>query len=207
MKALIVNTNQKLILTEIEKQKPKKDEVLVKTHSIGINRADILQKQGIYPPPKGASEILGIELSGTVVECGENVDINLIGKNTCALVTGGAYAEYVVVNINCLIFLPENISLTEAAAIPEAYLVSYLNLFYEAKLETNELVYINAGASGVGIAAIQLALANGNQVITSAGSDEKIEFLKNLGVELAINYKRGFKTSHFVNQVGSCSLA
>lgn len=181
--------NASLAIDETSIPKPKADEVLIKTSAIAINRADILQKQGLYPPPEGVSEILGLEVSGEIIECGENADSSLVGKRVAALLSGGAYAEYVTANKNLLLFLNENISDIQGSAIPEAYLVSYLNLFKEGNLKNDEIVYVNAAGSGVGVAAIQLLKETKHKIIASAGTNKKIEFLNTLGVDLSINYK------------------
>lgn len=178
-----------LVIDETETPKPNENEVLIKTSAIGVNRADLLQKKGLYPAPKGVSEILGLEASGEIVECGKGVDSSLAGKRVATLLAGGAYAEYVIANKELLFLLNENISDVQGAAISEAYLVAYLNLYLEGNLKENELVYINAGASGIGIAAIQLLKITNNKIIASAGSNKKINYLNNLGADLSINYK------------------
>jgi putative PIG3 family NAD(P)H quinone oxidoreductase len=165
---------------------PGADELLVRVHATAVNRADLLQRRGGYAPPPGASPILGLELAGEVVQ---PVGEWRSGDRVMAVVTGGGYAEVAAVPAGMAMRIPERFSYQEAAAIPEAFLTAYLNLFTLGRLQSGEVALIHAGASGVGTAAIQLARAAGARAIVTAGSDEKLALCRELGAELAINYK------------------
>jgi putative PIG3 family NAD(P)H quinone oxidoreductase len=169
-------------------------ELLVRVRATAVNRADILQRRGGYAPPPGASPILGLELAGEVLrEAGEWRP----GDRVMAVVTGGGYAELAVVPPGMAIRIPDQFSFEQAAAIPEAFLTAFLNLFTLGKLQAGETVLIHAGASGIGTAAIQLARAAGAQVIATAGSDVKLALCRELGAGVAINYK----TERFAERV------
>jgi len=165
---------------------PGQDEVLVRVHATAVNRADLLQRRGGYAPPPGASPILGLELAGEVLEPAGQWRA---GDRVMAVVTGGGYAELAVVPAGMAMRIPDRFSYVEAAAIPEAFLTAYLNLFTIGRLKSGEVALIHAGASGVGTAAIQLARAAGARAFASAGTDEKLMLCRELGAELAINYK------------------
>lgn len=177
---------------------PGADELLVRVHATAVNRADLLQRRGGYAPPLGASPILGLELAGEVVQpAGEW----RIGDRVMAVVTGGGYAELAAVPAGMAMRIPERFSYQEAAAIPEAFLTAYLNMFTLGRLQPGEVALIHAGASGVGTAAIQLARAIGARVMVTAGSDEKLALCRELGAELAINYT----SESFVERVQAAS--
>lgn len=165
---------------------PAHGEVLVAVHATAVNRADLLQRRGAYPPPPGASPILGLELAGEVAQ---NAGAWRAGDRVMAVVTGGGYAELAAVPADMLMPVPAGMSWEQAAAIPEAFLTAYLNLFTLGRLAPGESVLIHAGASGVGTAAIQLARAAGAAVIVTAGSDEKLALCRELGAEVLINYR------------------
>jgi putative PIG3 family NAD(P)H quinone oxidoreductase len=166
---------------------PSADELLVRVRATAINRADILQRRGGYDPPPGASPILGLELAGEVARpAGEW----RMGDRVMAVVTGGAYAGLAAVPAGMAMRMPDQFSYEQAAAIPEAFLTAYLNLFTLGRLQAGETVLIHAGASGVGSAAIQLARAAGARAIATAGSDAKLALCRELGAAEAINYKR-----------------
>jgi len=165
---------------------PGADELLVRVHATAVNRADLLQRRGGYAPPSGASSILGLELAGEVVQA---VGQWRIGDRVMAVVTGGGYAELAAVPAGMAMRIPERFSYQEAAAIPEAFLTAYLNLFTLGRLQPGEVALIHAGASGVGTAAIQLARAAGARAIVTAGADAKLALCRALGAELAINYQ------------------
>lgn len=173
---------------------PTADELLVRVHATALNRADLLQRQGGYNPPPGASPILGLELTGEVVTANGAF---AVGDRVMAVVTGGAYAEYATVPVGMALRIPDNFTYEQAAAIPEAFLTAHLNLFTLGRLKAGETALIHAGASGVGTAAIQLARAAGAHVITTAGSPEKLARCLELGAHAAINYK----TETFAEQV------
>jgi putative PIG3 family NAD(P)H quinone oxidoreductase len=156
-----------------------------------VNRADLMQRAGVYPPPPGASDILGLEVSGIVASVGQGVDQFKPGDEVCALLTGGGYATQVVVPAVQVLPVPKGFSLEEAAAIPEAFATAWLNLYHEALLKPGEKVLVHAGASGLGTAVIQLATALGNTVFATAGSEEKLEVCKQLGASGCWNRKNG----------------
>tara|TARA_B110000977_G_C11019621_1_gene470750 strand:+ start:297 stop:1268 length:972 start_codon:yes stop_codon:yes gene_type:complete len=165
------------------------DEVLIKVAAAGINRPDILQRQGGYPPPEGASKILGLEVSGVIVEIGKNISQNFLNKEVCALVTGGGYAEYVKTTLATVLPIPHGVKLHEAAVIPETFFTVWTNLFDSGSLTTNETLLIHGGASGIGITAALIAKALGIKYLATVGSDKKKEFMNTLGCHLAINYQ------------------
>jgi len=198
-------THHSLHIDQHPTPKPKNDEVLIKVHAAGVNRPDIMQRQGLYPPPQGASDILGLEVAGTVVALGESSSHLNIGDNVCALVSGGGYAEYCVASTALCLPIPEGFNFIQAAALPETYFTVWSNLFDRAKLQTNETVLIHGGSSGIGTTAIQLAKTFGAQVIITAGSAEKCQFCTALGADLAINYReQDFVEAikHFTNNRG-----
>ena len=165
------------------------NEVLIKVAAAGVNRPDILQRQGGYPPPKGASEILGLEVSGKIVEIGKNIDLNFKGKEVCALVTGGGYAEYVKTTLATILPIPKGLNVVDAAAIPETFFTVWTNLFDSGSLKKNETLLIHGGASGIGITAALIAKAMGIKFLTTVGSVKKKKFMEQLGSTLTINYQ------------------
>ncbi len=166
---------------------PKANEVLIRVHAAGINRPDILQRQGLYPPPADASPILGLEVAGEIVACGEQVQRWQVGDKVCALVNGGGYAEYAVAPAAQCLPIPEPFSFIEAAALPETFFTVWHNLFQRARLQAGESLLIHGGSSGIGTCAIQLANVFGAKVISTAGSVEKCTAITILGAT-AINY-------------------
>jgi putative PIG3 family NAD(P)H quinone oxidoreductase len=164
------------------------DEVLVDIHATALNRADLSQAEGNYPPPPGAPNILGLEMAGVITHVGEDVAGWYPGDAVCALLAGGGYAERVAVHQDMLMPIPDGWSLEEAGAMPEVYLTAYVNIFMEAGFQPGETVLIHGGGSGVGTAAIQLVKQAGGKVITTAGKPEKVQICQDLGADLAINY-------------------
>ena len=164
-------------------------EVLVEVHATALNRADLLQRAGGYPPPPGASEILGLEMAGEIVEVGMGVTGWRPGDRVCALLSGGGYAERVAVPARMLIPVPRRWSYEQAAAVPEVFLTAYVNLFMEAGLAAGETILMHGGAGGVGTAAIQLVREAGGRIIVTAGTAAKVAFCRKLGADLAIPYK------------------
>jgi putative PIG3 family NAD(P)H quinone oxidoreductase len=156
-----------------------------------VNRADLMQRAGVYPPPPGASDILGLEVSGTVASVGKGVTEFSPGDEVCALLTGGGYATQVVVPAVQVLPVPKGYSLKEAAAIPEVFATAWLNLYHEAQLKPGEKVLMHAAASGLGTAVIQLATALGNPVFATAGNDDKLEICKRLGASGCWNRSQG----------------
>lgn len=179
-----------LAIERIPIPKPKKGEILIKVKAAGVNRADLLQAEGLYPPPQGAPDILGLEASGEVVALGDEVKGFKEGDRVTALLSGGGYAEYVTVPVAQVLPIPKGSSFAEAAAIPEAFFTCYATLFDIAKLRSNELVLIHGGASGIGTTAIQLAKWRGAKIFVTAGSDKKCQVCLNIGADHAINYNR-----------------
>ncbi len=187
MKAMLVNENKDLVWSDVADPVIKDDEVLVKIYAAALNRADLLQRQGRYPSPAGCPEWMGLEISGEIVEIGKDVSDWRIGDRVCALLGGGGYAEYVAVKHDMLMPIPKGLTMLEAAALPEAYATSYLNLFLEGHLEAGQTAFIPAGASGLASVAIPMAKAFGARVITSVLSDEIAEKIKPLGADVIIN--------------------
>jgi len=174
---------------EIEQPEINEDEVLIKVTAAGINRPDILQRQGSYPPPVGASKILGLEVSGKIIKIGKNISLDFLNRDVCALVTGGGYAEYVKTTVSTVLPLPKGINIIEAAAIPETFFTVWTNLFDSGSLKKNETLLIHGGASGIGITAALIAKAMGIKFVTTVGSEKKRKFLDSIGSDLTINYK------------------
>lgn len=181
MKAIIVSDNKNLLWSEAKKPKILDDEVLIKIKATAVNRADVVQKNGFYPPPPGASEILGLECSGVIEAIGKNVKKRKVGEKVCALLAGGGYAQYASCPEQQAVPAPEGISLTEAASLPEVYATCWLNLFHEANMKEGDVVLIHAGASGIGTAAIQLCNIFNCKSFVTAGSSQKINYCINLG--------------------------
>ena len=177
-----------LKLGEFEKPVPKENEILVKVGATALNRADTLQRKGKYPPPKGASPILGMEIAGTVVRVGEKVSKWNTGEKVFGLIPGGGYAEYAVIHQDMAMNIPENFSFEQAAAISEVFLTAYQALVRHGKLQKGEILLVHAGASGVGTAAIQMAKEMGARVFVTA-SKAKHQICLDLGAEKAIDYQ------------------
>ena len=165
----------------------KADEVLVKVHAFGINRPDILQRQGLYPMPPGVTQVPGLEVAGEVVAVGAEVTQFKLGDKVCGLTNGGGYAEYCVVPQSQTLHIPENVSFVEAAAIPETFFTVWANVFQMGKAKAGEVVLIHGGTSGIGTTALMLCKALGIKTFATVGSDEKVQAIANLTD--AINYK------------------
>ena len=191
MKAILVNkSDRSLSWSDVPNPTMASDEVIVKIEAAALNRADLMQREGDYPPPPGCPEWMGLEIAGTIVEIGEDVSSLSnwkIGDKVCALLGGGGYAEYVNVKYDMLMPVPENCSMVEAAAIPEAFATAYLNLFIEGKIQSGNTLLMHAGASGLASVIIPMAKAFGIRVITSVLSDEIAESIKHLGADVIIN--------------------
>ena len=168
---------------------PGPGEILVKVAAAGVNRPDVLQRAGGYPPPKGASDIPGLEIAGEVAALGAGATRFGLGDKVCGLIAGGGYAEYCVVHETNALPVPEGLSLVEAAGIPETFFTVWSNVFDRGGLKPGETILIHGGTSGIGVTAIQLAKAFGATVITTAGSDDKCAAAKALGADHAINYR------------------
>jgi putative PIG3 family NAD(P)H quinone oxidoreductase len=192
MKSIAIDNTDKdyqLRLAETETPRPGPNEVLIRVAAAGLNHADMLQARGAYPPPPGASPVLGMEVSGAIEAIGEKVNSVKSGDPVCALLPGGGYAEYAVASESCLLPVPKGVSLVHAAALPEAYFTVWTNLMDSARLKAGETVLIHGGSSGIGTAAIQLCAARGHKVFTTAGSEEKLAACRALGAHRAINYR------------------
>lgn len=176
-------------LSQAPLPKPAKGEVLVKVEAAGVNRPDVAQRQGTYPPPKDASPILGLEIAGEVVALGEGVTEFKLGDKVCALANGGGYAQYCTVPAGQALPFPKGYDAVKAAALPETFFTVWANLFQMAGLTEGESVLIHGGTSGIGTTAIQLAKAFGAEVYATAGSAEKCEACVKLGAKRAINYR------------------
>ncbi|MBT4888112.1 MAG: NAD(P)H-quinone oxidoreductase, partial [Rhodospirillales bacterium] len=164
-------------------------DVLIKVAAAGVNRPDVLQRQGAYPPPPGASDIPGLEVAGTIVSVADDVDGLSVGDEVMALVTGGGYAEYCVAPAAQCLPIPKGLSLKEAAAVPETFFTVWNNVFDRCGLQAGESFLVHGGSSGIGTTAIQLAKAFGARVFATAGSAEKCKACEDLGAERAINYR------------------
>ncbi len=167
---------------------PGPDEVLIRVEAAGVNRPDIMQRKGLYPPPPGATDVLGLEVSGTVEKTGVNVTELKVGSQVCALVSCGGYAEFCLASASICLPIPENISLEHAAGIPETFFTVWTNVFERGHLKSGETLLVHGGSSGIGTTSIQLGKAFGAKVYTTAGTQEKCDFCKNLGADVAINY-------------------
>ncbi len=180
---------ENLELQEVQTPAPGPNEVRLAVHATALNRADILQRRGMYPPPRGESEILGLECAGIVAELGSGVSKLEVGDRVMALLPGGGYAEDVLIHEDMAIPIPAALSFEQAAAIPEAFLTAQEALFGLGDLQPGQTVLVHAAAGGVGSAGVQLAALAGGEVIGTAGSDEKLELVKSLGAALCVNYK------------------
>jgi len=193
MKAIVISRPGGPEVLQLE-ERPKPlitpNEVLVKVAAAGINRPDVYQRKGNYPPPKGApQDIPGLEIAGTITDIGASVIRWKIGDKVCALVMGGGYAEYCSVPEGQCLPVPSNLSFVEAASLPETFFTVWSNVFDRAQLKPAESLLVHGGSSGIGVAAIQMAAALGSKVYVTAGSDEKCKFCESLGAAKAINYK------------------
>lgn len=210
MKALVIdNSSQqpKMQLGEHPKPQPDNNELLVKIEATALNRADLMQKAGKYPPPEGASPILGLEMAGIVEKCGDEVSRYKEGDRICGLLPGGGYAEYCTIHQDLAMPVPEDFFFEEAAAIPEVFLTAFQAVNWLGELKEGETILIHAGASGVGTAAIQLAkqLKKARIVVTSS-TVEKLDLCRSLGADLGINYKEQNFADVIENKLGKYSV-
>jgi len=178
-----------LKLTERPDPVPAAGEVLIDVDAAGVNRPDVIQRYGKYPPPPGASDLPGLEVAGRIAALGEGVTGLSVGDRVCALLAGGGYAERAAVPQEQVLPIPKGLTGIQAAAIPETFFTVWTNVFQRGKLKYSESILVHGGTSGIGTTAIQLARAFGARVLTTAGSDEKCEAAKKLGAEHAFNYK------------------
>ena len=177
--------------------RPGKGDLLIKVAAAGVNRPDLMQRSGAYPPPRGASDLPGLEVAGTVAAVGEGVTRFAPGHAVCALTPGGGYAEYAVTHAATTLPLPAGLSPTEAAAIPETFFTVWVNVFEHGRLQPGETLLVHGGSSGIGTTAIMLGKAFGARVIVTVGSPDKADVCRRLGADLAIDYK----TADFVAAV------
>jgi len=179
------------VLTPVERPRPSigPEDVLIKVAAAGVNRPDVMQRQGRYPPPPGASDIPGLEVSGTIDEVGSEVRDLQVGEQVCALISGGGYAEYCAAPAPQCLPIPRGVDLIHAAAIPETTFTVWTNMVERGRLSRGETVLIHGGSSGIGTTAIQIAKALGARVLTTAGSAEKCSACEALGADRAINYR------------------
>ncbi|ORV96231.1 NAD(P)H-quinone oxidoreductase [Mycobacterium kyorinense] len=189
MHAIVAESADQLLWQEVPDVKPDRGEVLVKVSAAGVNRADVLQAAGHYPPPPGASELLGMEVSGVIAEVGAGVTGWSVGQEVCALLAGGGYAEFVAVPAGQILPIPDGVDLLDAAGLPEVACTVWSNLVLTAHLGEGQLILIHGGASGVGTHAIQVARALGARVAITAGSPPKLELCRELGAEVTIAYR------------------
>jgi putative PIG3 family NAD(P)H quinone oxidoreductase len=189
MRAILAESVDQLIWQDVPDVTPGDGEVLIKVSAAGVNRADLLQAAGKYPPPPGASEILGLEVSGTVASVGAGVTGWSVGQQACALLAGGGYAEFVAVPAGQVMPIPDTVTLRDAAGLPEVACTVWSNLVMTAHLTAGQLVLVHGGASGIGTHAIQVARALDNRVAVTAGSRNKLDLCAELGAEITINYR------------------
>jgi len=194
-----------LKVTERAVPKTELNQVLIKVSAAGVNRPDIMQRKGLYPPPLGVSDIPGLEISGIIVAIDSPTSTFKIGDAVCALVSGGGYAEYCLASISHCLPIPTGLTLTEAAALPETFFTVWSNVFDRAQLQSGETLLVHGGSSGIGTTAIQLAKAFGAKVIITAGSKAKCKRCLELGADAAINYKEQdfvFEINQLTNNKG-----
>ena len=201
MKAIVItHPGDPEVLQMQERPQPvcKAGEVLIQVEAAGVNRPDVSQRKGNYPPPPGASpDIPGLEIAGTIIETGPDVSRWKVGDKVCALVTGGGYAEYCTAPEGQCLPVPVNLTFIDAASLPETFFTVWSNVFDRGQLKAGETLLVHGGSSGIGVAAIQMAKALGAMVYVTAGSDEKCRFCEELGAAKAINYK----TENFVDAI------
>ncbi|OBK26304.1 NAD(P)H-quinone oxidoreductase [Mycobacterium asiaticum] len=189
MRAIVAESAEHLVWQEVPDASAGPGEVLIKVAAAGVNRADVLQAAGKYPPPPGASEIIGMEVSGVIADIGADVTQWSVGQHVCALLAGGGYAEYVAVPAGQVMPIPSPVELVDAAGIPEVACTVWSNLVMTAHLGPGQLLLVHGGASGIGTHAIQVARALGARVAVTAGSPEKLQLCRELGAQITISYK------------------
>ncbi|WP_084005473.1 NAD(P)H-quinone oxidoreductase [Gilvimarinus polysaccharolyticus] len=189
MQAQVI-VHRQLQLQTLECPRAAAGQVLIRVAAAGVNRPDVMQRQGLYPAPEGASELPGLEVAGTVVECGAGVSRWKIGDRVCALVNGGGYAEYCVAPVGQVLPVPQGFSWEQGAALPETFFTVWHNVFQRGALQAGETLLVHGGTSGIGTTAIMLARAFDARVICTAGSDEKCQKAQAIGADIAINYRR-----------------
>lgn len=191
---------------EVPVPRPGPREVLIRVAASGVNRPDLMQREGKYPPPPGASDIPGLEVSGTVEACGVEVERWREGNQVCALVSGGGYAEYCVAPAVQCLPVPASVDLASAGGIPETFFTVWTNVFDRGRLRAGESFLVHGGASGIGTTAVQMARAFGARVFATAGTDEKCAACERLGAERAINYKTGDFVAELMSRTGGAGI-
>ena len=207
MRAIVVDEPgdaEVLRLEEILDPAPGPREVLIRVASAGLNRADIVQRRGFYPPPPGASSILGLEVAGVIDAVGDDVTGWAAGDRVMALLEGGGYAEVARARAAQTVLIPMQLDGLAAGGVPEAFITAYDNLITRARVQAGETVLIHGGAGGVGTAAIQVARANGCRVIATAGTDEKLRACRELGADVAVNYNEEDFVALTLDETGGC---
>ncbi|MGJ6121179.1 NAD(P)H-quinone oxidoreductase [Mycolicibacterium sp. Y3] len=189
MRAIVAVSTERMTMQVVPDAAAHTRQVVIRVAAAGVNRADLLQAAGNYPPPPGASDILGLEVSGTIAEVGSEVTEWSVGQPVCALLAGGGYAEYVAVPAEQVMPVPDGVGLHEAAALPEVACTVWSNLMMTAHLDPGRLLLVHGGASGIGTHAIQVAHALGSHVAVTAGSAEKLAVCADLGADITINYR------------------
>ena len=198
MHAVIAEPGQPLVVGDAPTPTIGENDVLIEMKAAGLNRADLMQRAGLYPPPPGASEILGLEVAGIVAEVGSAVTEWAVGDRVCALLAGGGYAEFVAADAGSIFAIPEHLSFAEAACLPEAMMTVWANVFMRGDLTAGESLLIHGGTSGIGVMGIQMARVIGaGHIFATAGSDAKVGVCRELGAQSAINYR----TEDFVEVV------
>src|SRR5690625_133655 len=186
----VVNQGASLNYRSVSRPSPQDNEVLIKVFAAGVNRADLLQRKGGYPPPAGASEVLGLEVSGEIIALGAGVTTLKVGQQVCALLPGGGYAQYCVADAGSCLPIPSGFDFTAAAALPEAAFTAWTMIWELGQLAQGQSLLIHGGSSCIGTLAAQMAVALGHPVYVTAGSDEKCQACLQLGIEAAINYNK-----------------
>ena len=193
MKAILVNEDKSLRWDDVPNPIVGNEDCLIKIEAAALNRADLMQREGDYPPPPGCPDWMGLEIAGTIVEVGKEVAQKSdwkVGDKVCALLGGGGYAEYANVKYDMLMPIPDNCSMVEAAAIPEAFATAYLNLFIEGNIKGGDTLLVTGGNSGLASVIIRMAKAFGIRVITTVRSDEKAEAIRELNADIIVNTKK-----------------
>lgn len=207
MKAILVNSDKSLRWDEVPNPIIDAEDCLVKIEAAALNRADLMQREGDYPPPPGCPEWMGLEIAGTIIEVGKEAAEKSdwkVGDKVCALLGGGGYAEYVNVKYDMLMPVPENCTMVEAAAIPEAFATAYLNLFIEGKIKAGDTLLMNAGASGLASVIIPMAKAFGIRVITTVLSEEKAESIRHLNADVVVDTSKQDIVEVLKEQLAEC---
>ena len=190
MWAVVAEDDAPLKLADVEKPACGPNDVLVEIVTAGLNRADLVQRRGMYPPPPGASQIMGLECSGAIVEVGAEVSGWFVGDRVCGLMAGGGYAEFAVVDQGSLFKIPDDMSFEQAGALPEVMMTVWANIFDRCQFKSGESLLIHGGTSGIGTMAIQMARhAGADKIMITAGSADKCAYAKELGADIAINYR------------------